>query len=45
MNKILFILFVLPFLSFSQNNKLYSVKLISYKAEDVEIKSTDSDIY
>jgi CRISPR/Cas system CMR-associated protein Cmr3 (group 5 of RAMP superfamily) len=44
MNKLLYILLVLPFLSLSQNNKLYSVKLISYKAEDVEIKITDSDI-
>jgi len=44
MNKLLFILLVLPFLSLSQNNKLYSVKLISYKAEDVEIKNNDSNI-
>ena len=44
MTKLLFILLILPFLSLSQNNKLYSVKLISYKAENVEIKSNDSDI-
>jgi hypothetical protein len=44
MNRLLFILLILPLISFSQNNKLYSVKLVNYKTEDIEIKSTDSDI-
>ena len=43
MNKLLFILLILPLIGFSQNNKLYSVKLVNYNAEDLEIKSDDSD--
>jgi hypothetical protein len=44
MNRLLFILLIFPLIGFAQNNKLYSVKLINYKSEDIEIKGDDSDI-
>jgi hypothetical protein len=43
MNKLLIILFILPLFTFSQNNKLYAVKLINYKSEDLEIKNAESN--
>jgi hypothetical protein len=43
MNRLLFILLIFPLIGFAQNNKLYSVKLINYKSEDLEIKGDDSD--
>jgi hypothetical protein len=40
MKKLLIMLLFIPFISFSQNNKLYKVKLINYAIEDLKINDT-----
>jgi hypothetical protein len=43
MSKLLILLLIVSFISFSQNNKLYRVKLINYSTEDLKINQTNTN--